>query len=102
MKSAEIFEILDNSEDLDSNREILRVFLLEQLARYDQEPTNGEAIAYVVAGLLGAKSIMHLSPDDPYSEIIDLASSLELPPTQRDTDSTWEKFASLVRHLPNS
>lgn len=100
MTSNELFQLLDSSASFDGNRGFLRSYLLEQLERYKQQPGKGEEIAYQIAGLLGAQSVMHLPDSDPYLEIIHLAGDLELPSVHRESDSTWEKFAALVGALP--
>ena len=100
MLYAELYQMLDDDGSLDRSRRALRAFLLEQLAEYEREPTNGPEIAYSIAGLLGARSIMRLSEDNPYREVLQLAGDLELPPAHRDRQSTWERFAGLVRRLP--
>lgn len=100
MTSNELFQLLDSSASLDGKRGSLRLFFLEQLESYNQQPAKGEEIAYGIAGLLGAQSVMHLPEGDPFLEIIHLAGDLELPSAHRESDSTWEKFAALVGALP--
>ena len=102
MTSDEIFVALDANESLTKNRGLLKAFLREQLNRYHQDPTSGEEIAYGIAGLINAQSIALLPDSDPYQEIIRLAADLELPPQHRDSESTWERFATLVHALPES
>jgi len=100
MTSNELFQLSDSIASLDGNRGFLRLFFLEQLERYKQQPAKGEDVAYGIAGLLGAQSVIHLPECDPYLEIIHLAGDLELPSAHRESDSTWEKFAVLVGALP--
>ena len=100
MTSNELFQLLDSSSSLDGNRGLLRLYFLEQLEAHKQHPAKGEEIAYGIAGLLGAQSVVHLPESDPYLEIIHLAGDLELPAVHRESDSTWEKFAVLVSALP--
>ena len=47
-----------------------------------------------------ARAIKNLPETNPYVEIIMLAGELELPPAQRDTSSTWEKFETLLATIP--
>jgi hypothetical protein len=102
MNGDQLFEQLNSSKSFDINRPYLRVFLLEQLAEHEREPARGEEIAYGIAGLLGAQAIMRLPESDPYLKILYLAGDLELPPHQRDTDSTWDRYRRLVRALPEA
>jgi hypothetical protein len=99
----ELSQILESEAPFGNNlRATLRKYLLEQLVECEREPSKGEEIAYGITGLLGAKSVMRLAEDDPYREILQLAGDLELPPSHRDSNSTWERFAALVRALPEN
>lgn len=97
----ELFQILDQSETLDGHRSDLREYLVAQLEAYEREPEKGEQLAYDVAGLMSASAVANLPESDPFGNVLALAGDLELPPAHRDPSSTWEKFAALVRSLPD-
>lgn len=86
---------------LNGHRSDLREFLVAQLDVYSREPEKGEKLAYDIAGLMSTRAIMNLIEGDPYEEALALAGEFELPPVHRDKSSTWEKFATLVRSLPD-
>ena len=101
MKTAnQLFESLNEDTNFNANRLALRAFLDQQLHAYLQDPKKGETLAYDIAGLMSARAIKNLPETNPYVEIIMLAGELELPPAQRDTSSTWEKFETLLATIP--
>ena len=60
IKYEELYQRLDNALSLDGNGGVLRMFLLEQLAEYEQKLSKGEKIAYGIARLLGADPLCGL------------------------------------------
>jgi hypothetical protein len=103
MTHDKLFESLDGAEAMDSKeRSELRAYLLGVVDEFETSPENGQEIAYQVAGLMAAKSIMNLPEGDPFEQVLRLAGELELPEKQRDTRSTWRLFIELVRSLPVS
>jgi hypothetical protein len=102
MTYTELFNILADSETLDGHRRLLREYLISQLAERERAPEREEEIAYSIAGLMGTDVIINLPDGDPFEVVLRLAGILELPPRHRDAASTWERFATLVRALPDS
>ena len=99
----ELWRVLSESETLTvEGRKLLRQYFIDQLARYESDPEQGEALAYTMAGLPATRALFNYGQtnrDDPYWKVLNYAGTLELPPHQRD-GLTWEDFAVLVHGLP--
>jgi hypothetical protein len=102
MKVEELYKLLDSTDDLKDHERALRTFLCRQLERYEEAPEVGDTLAYEVAGLMSARSVVGLPDDNPYMEIMLLAGELELPAAHHSPTTTWDRFAMLVRALPHA
>jgi len=97
---SDIYARLDASDTLTGLESDLAMHLRRQLAAAQQHPEQRETIAYGLAGLMSARSLVHRPENDPFVQALSLAGELELPPAHRSPHATWDRMAELIARLP--
>lgn len=99
METKELYEYLSTEKMNKNQRKELVSFLKSQAIQYNENPQDGESIAYNIAGLLGAKSTLALPDDDILVRILIYAAELELPLSVRNNIITWQKLSDMINQL---
>lgn len=101
MNIESVYQQLDGDITRDEAEYLLDRFLSDQVAQYKQHPEHAQEIAYGIAGLLSARTIMSLPKDDPYIAILHMAARLELPDEHQSPGVDWSGFIQSVEALQN-
>jgi hypothetical protein len=93
------FSELNELGTLEAQKPLLKEYLQAQLKQYQSAPSQGEEIAYDIAGLMALDTVVAAAEDDSYVEALNMAGELELPPPHRSEDATWEALAKIINSL---
>ncbi len=95
-----LYDALDSSESFAGHEKLLKRHLISQVDRFNRADEDPKIIAYEIAGLLSARSVIALPDSNPFKKVLHVAGQLELPYPHRSTDASWEALENLVRQLP--
>lgn len=101
MANTPVYGVLEQGDGSQSEkRHALITYLKQQPARRDADPDDELDIVYEIAGLRFTRFAQSLSQDDPLSEILHIATQLEIPSEWHWDETSWNRLAKRIEALP--